>query len=86
MIAEQYVGPLQRLTMARKLWPKGIHVVLVVIDGVVDLPGAREHMPDKPSEGFVSAEALAETVHWLSTQDRRGWSFETEVRSFLETW
>jgi NAD(P)-dependent dehydrogenase (short-subunit alcohol dehydrogenase family) len=73
-------------SMARKLWPKGIHVGLVVIDGIVDLPGARNHMPDKPAEGFVSPAALAETVHWLTTQDRQGWSFETEVRPFLETW
>jgi NAD(P)-dependent dehydrogenase (short-subunit alcohol dehydrogenase family) len=27
-------------SMARALWPSGIHVALIVIDGVVDLPGS----------------------------------------------
>jgi NAD(P)-dependent dehydrogenase (short-subunit alcohol dehydrogenase family) len=73
-------------SMARKLWPKGIHVALVIIDGVVDLPGSRERMPERSVDAFVSPTALAETVHSLTIQDRRGWSFEVEVRPFLEPW
>ncbi|TAL98672.1 MAG: SDR family NAD(P)-dependent oxidoreductase [Paraburkholderia sp.] len=73
-------------SMARKLWPMGIHVALVVIDGIVDLPGARKHFADKPAEAFVSPVALAETAYWLTGQDRRAWSFEVEARPFLETW
>ena len=73
-------------SMARKLWPKGIHVALVIIDGVVDIPSSRERMPDRPVDAFVSPAALAETVHGLTVQDRRGWSFEVEVRPFLEPW
>lgn len=73
-------------SMARKLWPKGIHVALVIVDGVVDLPDSRRQMPDRPVDAFVSPAALAEAVHGLTTQDRRGWSFEIEVRPFLEPW
>ncbi|SDI56019.1 Short-chain dehydrogenase [Paraburkholderia steynii] len=73
-------------SMARKLWPMGIHVALVVIDGIVDLPGARKHFADKPAEAFVSPAALAETAYWLTAQDRQAWSFEVEARPFLETW
>ena len=73
-------------SMARKLWPKGIHVALVIIDGVVETPGSRERMPDRPAEAFVSPASLAETVYGLTIQDRRGWSFELEVRPFLEPW
>ncbi len=72
--------------MARALWPKGVHVALVIIDGIVDLPTTRRQMPDKPAESFVSPTALAETVHGLTSQDRQGWSFEVEVRPFLENW
>ena len=32
-------------SMARKLWPEGVHVALIVIDGVVDLPGTRDPRP-----------------------------------------
>jgi NAD(P)-dependent dehydrogenase (short-subunit alcohol dehydrogenase family) len=73
-------------SMARALWPKGVHVALVIIDGVVDLPSTRRQMPDRPAESFVSPTALAETVHGLTIQDRQGWSFEVEVRPFLENW
>jgi len=73
-------------SMARKLWPKGVHVALVIVDGVVETPASRERMPDRSVEAFVSPVSLAETVYGLTIQDRRGWSFELEVRPFLEPW
>lgn len=73
-------------SMARALWPKGIHIALAIIDGVVDIPTTRQQMPDKPNEFFVSPRALAETVYNLTIQDRQGWSFEVEVRPFRENW
>ena len=73
-------------SMARALWPKGIHIALAIIDGVVDIPATRQQMPDKPTECFVSPTALAEAVYNLTIQDRQGWSFEIEVRPFLENW
>src|SRR6266478_3980318 len=39
-------------SMARALWPAGIHVALIVVDGVVDLPRTRERMPGKPDSFF----------------------------------
>jgi NAD(P)-dependent dehydrogenase (short-subunit alcohol dehydrogenase family) len=73
-------------SMARKLWPFGIHVAVIILDGVVDSPRVREMMPERPVEGFVSPAALAQTARNLTLQDRRGWSFEVEVRPFLESW
>lgn len=73
-------------SMARHLWPAGIHVALVVIDGVVDLPRTRERMPGKPDSFFVKPEDVAATVYWLSQQPRSAWSFEVEARPFGESW
>jgi NAD(P)-dependent dehydrogenase (short-subunit alcohol dehydrogenase family) len=73
-------------SMARSLWPAGIHVALIIVDGAVDSPAARKMMKDRPVEGFIDPSALAETVYNLTLQDRRGWSFEVEVRPFLEKW
>ncbi|MGH8281593.1 MAG: SDR family NAD(P)-dependent oxidoreductase [Gammaproteobacteria bacterium] len=73
-------------SMARHLWPAGIHVALVVIDGVVDLPRTRERMPDKPDSFFVKSDDVAATVWWLTQQPRSAWSFEVEARPFGETW
>jgi NAD(P)-dependent dehydrogenase (short-subunit alcohol dehydrogenase family) len=52
-------------SMARKLWPEGVHVALIVIDGVVDLPGARAVMPDKPDDVFVDPAGVAEIAFQL---------------------
>lgn len=73
-------------SMARHLWPVGVHVALVVIDGVVDLLRTRERMPDKPDNFFVKPDDVAATVWWLTQQPRSAWSFEVEARPFGETW
>jgi len=73
-------------SMARHLWPDGIHVSLVIVDGVVDLPKTREQMPDKPDSYFVSPDDLAEISFALTRQPRSAWSFEVEARPFGEVW
>ncbi len=73
-------------SMARHLWPLGIHVSLLVIDGVVDLPSTRERMPDKDEGFFVKPSEIAALAHHLCTQDRSAWSFEVEARPFGEKW
>lgn len=73
-------------SMARSLWPAGIHVSLIVVDGVVDLARTRARLPDKPDSFFIKPEGVAETTYQLSQQDRSAWSFEVEARPFGETW
>lgn len=73
-------------SMARSLWPAGIHVALIVIDAVVDLPGTRRRMPDKPDDFFQKPEDMAETAVWLARQKRSAWTFEAVVRPFGENW
>lgn len=73
-------------SMAKSLWPLGIHVGLLIVDGVVDQPAARSMMRDKPDDFFVSPAGLAETAWTLHDQDRQAWSFEVEVRPYRENW
>ncbi len=73
-------------SMAKYLGPFGIHVTLVIIDGIVDLPKTRERMPDKPDNYFVKPEDVADNVFWLTQQAPSAWSFEIEVRPFSEVW
>ncbi len=73
-------------SMARTLWPKGIHVALIVIDAVVDLPRTRASMPDKPDDFFLKPDDMATTAVWLAKQPRSAWSFEVDVRPFGEKW
>lgn len=73
-------------SMARHLWPVGIHVALVIIDGVIDLERTRERMPDKPDDFFLRAADIAETVYQTTQQNRSAWSFEVEARPYREVW
>jgi NAD(P)-dependent dehydrogenase (short-subunit alcohol dehydrogenase family) len=73
-------------SMAKSLGPAGIHVSLIVIDGVVDLPRTRQRLPDKPDEFFVRPDDVAATAAYLVGQPRSAWTFELEARPFGETW
>jgi NAD(P)-dependent dehydrogenase (short-subunit alcohol dehydrogenase family) len=73
-------------SMARSLWPQGIHVALIVVDGVVDLPRTRERMPGKPDSFFIEPDDVAEIGFRLTQQKPSAWSFEVEARPFGETW
>lgn len=73
-------------SLARHLWPSGIHVALIVIDGVVDLPRTRPMMANKPDEFFVRPDDVAATAAFLAAQPRSAWTFELEARPFGETW
>jgi NAD(P)-dependent dehydrogenase (short-subunit alcohol dehydrogenase family) len=73
-------------SLARQLWPSGIHVAIIIIDGVVDLPRTRARMPDKPDSFFVEPDDVAATAAWLTQQPRSAWTFELEARPFGETW
>ncbi len=75
-------------SMARHLWPSNIHVALVIVDGVVDLPRTRAMpmMKDKPDDFFIAPDDLADTAFHLTVQPRSAWSFEVEARPFKESW
>jgi NAD(P)-dependent dehydrogenase (short-subunit alcohol dehydrogenase family) len=73
-------------SMARHLDPQGIHVAYVIIDGVVALPRTRKAMPDKPDDFFMNPDHIADTVFYLTTQQRSAWTFELDLRPFAEKW
>jgi NAD(P)-dependent dehydrogenase (short-subunit alcohol dehydrogenase family) len=73
-------------SMARQLWPAGIHVALIIVDGIVDLPATRKQMPDKPDDFFIAPDGVADVAFALTRQQRSAWSFEVEARPFGETW
>jgi NAD(P)-dependent dehydrogenase (short-subunit alcohol dehydrogenase family) len=73
-------------SMARHLWPAGVHVSVIIVDGVVDLPRTRSMMKDKPDSFFLKPDDLADSVFHVTEQHRSTWSFEVEARPFGETW
>ncbi len=73
-------------SMAKHLWPLGIHIALVIIDGIIDLPKTRARMPDKPDDFFVKPDDVASAALLLTQQPSSTWSFEIEIRPFGEIW
>ncbi len=69
-------------SMARELSPQGIHVAHVVIDGGIR-SAARPVPADKP-DSLLDPDAIAETYWHLLQQHRSAWSWEVEVRPWVE--
>jgi NAD(P)-dependent dehydrogenase (short-subunit alcohol dehydrogenase family) len=69
-------------SMARELAPKGIHVAHFVIDGGIR-SNARQESPDKP-DSMLDPDAIAETYLCILRQHRSAWTWEVELRPWLE--
>ncbi|RWK10013.1 SDR family NAD(P)-dependent oxidoreductase [Mesorhizobium sp.] len=69
-------------SMARELGPKNIHVAHFIIDGQIEPPGQAAD-PDRPDRR-LSPDAIAETYLAVHRQHRSAWSFEVELRPWVE--
>lgn len=69
-------------SMARELHPKGIHVAHVVVDG--GIRSARRSEPADAPDSLLDPDAIAETYLHLLRQPRSAWSWEIEVRPWVE--
>jgi NAD(P)-dependent dehydrogenase (short-subunit alcohol dehydrogenase family) len=64
----------------------GIHVSLIIIDGIVHEPSIRTKLADKLDSFFVKPDDIADTALMLIRQKPSAWTFELEARPFGETW
>jgi NAD(P)-dependent dehydrogenase (short-subunit alcohol dehydrogenase family) len=69
-------------SLARELSPQGIHVGHVVVDGGIRNPG-RTEPPDKP-DSMLDPGAIAEAYLYLLQQPRSAWTWEIELRPWVE--
>lgn len=67
-------------SMARELSPQGIHVAHVVIDGQIRPAGA----PNDGQDTQLDPDAIASSYVHLLLQPRNAWSWEIEVRPWVE--
>jgi NAD(P)-dependent dehydrogenase (short-subunit alcohol dehydrogenase family) len=77
-------------SMARELGPRGIHVGHVVIDGGIDTAFIRTQFPEryaqKAHDGILDPDHIAENYWYLHTQPRDAWTFELDLRPWIERW
>ena len=67
-------------SMARELHPQGIHVAHFVIDGGISQPGRTPSGPD----ALLDPDAIAVNYLNVMRQPRSAWTFEVELRPWVE--
>lgn len=77
-------------SMARELGPRNIHVAHVVVDGAIDTDFIRDTFPDlyarKEQDGILDPEHIADNYWFLHAQPRDAWTFELDLRPWMERW
>ena len=77
-------------SMAKELMPQNIHVAHVIIDGPIDTEWTRQRFPgmvkERPVDGLLQPDDIAETYWAIHNQKRSAWTFETDVRPWVEPW
>ncbi|UUY09312.1 SDR family oxidoreductase [Pseudomonas sp. J452] len=77
-------------SMARELGPRNIHVGHVVVDGAIDTAFIRDSFPEmyarKEQDGILNPEHIADNYWFLHAQPRDAWTFELDLRPWMEKW
>jgi NAD(P)-dependent dehydrogenase (short-subunit alcohol dehydrogenase family) len=77
-------------SMARELFPQNIHVAHIIIDGPIDTPLIRKMQPktfeERPEDGVLLPDDIAETYWTIHQQPRSAWLSETTLRPWVEPW
>jgi NAD(P)-dependent dehydrogenase (short-subunit alcohol dehydrogenase family) len=77
-------------SLARELGPRGIHVAHLIIDGPIDGEFVRNNLADlvadRPDDGILSPDDIAENYFALHSQARSAWTFELDMRPWVEPW
>lgn len=77
-------------SMARELGPRNIHVAHVIIDAAVETDWIRKNHPEyeklRAKDGIVQPDDLAKNYVMLHEQPRNAWTFELDIRPWVEKW
>jgi NAD(P)-dependent dehydrogenase (short-subunit alcohol dehydrogenase family) len=71
-------------SMARELAPKGIHVAHFVIDGGIAQGQGDARAKERGPDGMLSPDEIAKNYLHLHRQQRSAWTWEVELRPWVE--
>jgi hypothetical protein len=70
--------------MARELHPQGIHVAHFVIDGGIRNASRGRSEADGAADALLDPDAIAQSYLHVLQQDRSAWTWEVELRPWVE--
>ncbi len=77
-------------SMARELGPLGIHVAHSIIDGAIDTDFIKTNFPTryalKDEDGILNPDHIADSYWYIHSQPRDAWTFEIDLRPWMERW
>ena len=82
--AAQFAARALTHALALELRPQGVHVALLVADGVIETD--REPMAGRPPEESLVPADVAAAVAYLAGQSPRGWTHELVITPAADTW
>lgn len=82
--AAQHAARALTLALAQELRPAGVHVALLVADGIIQTE--RAPMAGRPPEESLGADDVAGAVAYLAGQRPRAWTHELVLTPALEHW
>jgi NAD(P)-dependent dehydrogenase (short-subunit alcohol dehydrogenase family) len=71
-------------SLAHEPGPKNIHVAHFVIDGGIERPAGDTRAPARGEDGMLQPDAIAETYLQVYRQHRSAWTFEVDLRPWVE--
>ena len=71
-------------SMARELAPKGIHVAHFVIDGGIARGAGDSRAPERGADGMLLPDEIAKNYLHVYRQHRSAWTWEIELRPWVE--
>lgn len=77
-------------SMARELGPLGIHVAHCIIDGAIDTDFIKTNFPEryalKDQGGILNPDHIADNYWHIHQQPKDSWTFEFDLRPWMENW
>lgn len=71
-------------SMARELAPKNIHIAHFVIDGGISKGPGDPRAEGRGADALLDPDAIAETYYQIYRQHRSAWTWEVELRPWVE--
>lgn len=71
-------------SLAREFGPKGVHVSHIIVDGVIDIERTKGY--NLAPDAKISPSAIADSYWYLHTQPKTCFTYEIDIRPYVEKW